>query len=101
MARLGDGPDGDGCHGVITPAIAAYLNDHGPGADREALKADIWARVAEAVWDRSKHSEHYCPSSGDLEHEGLISNGGSGSVWFQSMPRSDDAASDVSRWSFV
>lgn len=39
-----------------------------------------------------------CPSSDDLEHEGLIWNGGPGSLGFQSMPRSGDAASGASRW---
>ena len=39
-----------------------------------------------------------CPSSDDLGHEGLIENGGPGSLWFQSMPQSGDAASGASRW---
>jgi pyrroloquinoline quinone biosynthesis protein D len=42
-----------------------------------------------------------CPSSGDLEHERLISNGGSGSMGFQSMPLSGGAASGASRWSLL
>ncbi|MBS8227210.1 hypothetical protein, partial [Vannielia litorea] len=42
-----------------------------------------------------------CPSSGDLEHERLISNGGSGSLWFQSMPLSGSAASAAPRWSWL
>jgi hypothetical protein len=40
-----------------------------------------------------------CPSSDDLGHEGLISNGGSGSLMVQSTPRADGAASGASRWS--
>lgn len=59
MARLGDGPGKDGCHSVITGAIASYLSRHGPNADREALKADIRERVTKARWDRSKHPEYY------------------------------------------
>ena len=42
-----------------------------------------------------------CPSSGDLGHERLISNGGSGSLGFQSMPLSGGAASGASRWSWL
>ena len=38
-----------------------------------------------------------CPSSDDLGHEGLIGNGGSGSLMVQSMPRADGAASGASR----
>lgn len=38
-----------------------------------------------------------CPSSGDSEHERLISNGGSGSLGFRSMPLSGGAASGASR----
>jgi hypothetical protein len=59
MALLGDGEGGEGCHGVITPAIASYMVRHGPGADREALKADIRQRAAVATWDRDKHPEEY------------------------------------------
>jgi hypothetical protein len=59
MALLGDGDGKEGCHGVITPAIASYMTRHGPQADREALKADIRQRVADAPWDRGKHSEEY------------------------------------------
>jgi hypothetical protein len=56
---LGDGGGKEGCHGVITPAIAAYMTRHGPQADREALKADIRKRSMEAPWDRAVHSEEY------------------------------------------
>ncbi|MBT4608648.1 MAG: hypothetical protein HOC05_01315, partial [Gemmatimonadetes bacterium] len=59
MALMGDGEGKEGCHGVITPAIASYMTRRGPGADREALKADIRQRVAAAHWDRSKHPEDY------------------------------------------
>lgn len=59
ISKLGDGPGGEGCHGVITPAIAAYLAQHGPGADRSALKEDIRARAARAYWDGSKHPADY------------------------------------------
>lgn len=59
ISKLGDGPGGEGCHGVITPAIAAYLAQHGPGADRSALKEDIRARATQAYWDRSKHPADY------------------------------------------
>jgi hypothetical protein len=59
MALLGDGDGKEGCHGVITPAIASYMTRHGPQADREALKADIRLRAHAAPWDRSKHSEEY------------------------------------------
>ncbi len=38
-----------------------------------------------------------CPSSDDLGHEGLIGNGGSGSLMVQSMPLSADETSDASR----
>ncbi|MBT3558529.1 MAG: hypothetical protein HN491_12265 [Rhodospirillales bacterium] len=62
MALLGDGEGTEGCHGVITPAIAAYMSRHGPQADREALKADIRQRAACAPWDRAAHSEDYVAS---------------------------------------
>ena len=42
-----------------------------------------------------------CPSSDDLGHERLISNGGSGSLGFQSRPRSGDAASGASQLSWL
>ena len=42
-----------------------------------------------------------CPSSDDLGHERLISNGGSGSFGLQSMPLSGDAASGASRLSLL
>ena len=41
-----------------------------------------------------------CPSSDDLGLESLISTGGSGSVVFQSMPLSGDAASGAFLWSW-
>jgi hypothetical protein len=59
MDLLGDGAGKEGCHGVITPAIAAYMTRHGPQTDREALKADIRKRVADTPWDRSVHSDGY------------------------------------------
>ncbi len=59
MALLGDDDGLEGCHGVITPAIAAYLSKHGPQADREPLKTDIHERVAAAPWDPAKHPEAY------------------------------------------
>ncbi len=59
MAALGDGPGGRGCHGVITPAIAAYLHANGPSFNREALKADIRERAQNADWDPVKHSADY------------------------------------------
>ncbi|GAG17356.1 unnamed protein product, partial [marine sediment metagenome] len=59
IALLGDGEGKVGCHSVITSAAASYLSKHGPNADREALKADIRSRAAEAPWDRSRHSEEY------------------------------------------
>ena len=59
MSLLGDGEAGQGCHAVITSAIAAYISQHGPNCDREALKADIRLRAAVAPWDRAKHSLDY------------------------------------------
>jgi len=59
MAYLGDGEDNEGCHAVITSAIASYMTRHGPQADREALKADIRTRTEKATWDRAAHPEHY------------------------------------------
>ena len=46
-------------------------------------------------------TETECPSSDDLEHERVISNGGSGSLGLQSMRLSDDAASGVFRSSWL
>lgn len=59
IALLGDGDGMEGCHAVITSAIASYMTRRGPQADREALKADIRKRVAETPWDRATHSEEY------------------------------------------
>ncbi|MDB3929175.1 hypothetical protein N9413_08215 [Paracoccaceae bacterium] len=59
MALLGDGHDGQGCHNVITSAIAAYLSQHGPNANRKVLKADIRRRVDAAYWDHSKRTDAY------------------------------------------
>ena len=59
ITLLGDGAGKQGCHGVITPAIAAYMSRHGPQADREALKTDIRNHVAAAQWDRDVHPEEY------------------------------------------
>lgn len=69
MALLGDGDGKEGCHGVITPAIAAYMSRHGPRADREALKADIRTRATAAPWDRAAHSEDYV--AGEVADETL------------------------------
>ncbi|WP_420858943.1 DEAD/DEAH box helicase family protein [Marivivens marinus] len=63
ISLLGDGPGLEGCHNVLTSAIAAYLNDRGPGVDFKALKHDIRNRVSEAPWDHEKHPRSY------LEHE--------------------------------
>lgn len=46
--------------------------------------------------DRTETVSRECLPSNDLEHERLIGLGGSGSLLFQSMPRSADAASGVS-----
>jgi hypothetical protein len=59
MALLGDGEGLEGCHDVITPAVAAYMTKHGPQADRRALKSDVRKRAAAAPWDRAKHSDAY------------------------------------------
>lgn len=63
MALLGDGLGLEGCHNVITSAIAAFLYEYGPATDREALKADIRRRVEEAPWECDKHPQSY------LDHE--------------------------------
>jgi len=59
MARLGDGDGKEGCHAVITSAIAFYITQQGPQADRSALKADVRRRASEVYWDRGKHPETY------------------------------------------
>jgi hypothetical protein len=59
ISLLGDGDSKEGCHAVITSAIASYMSQHGPNADREALKADIRKHAAKAPWDRGKHSKDY------------------------------------------
>jgi hypothetical protein len=59
MALLGDGEGKEGCHAVITSAIASYITQHGERVDLSALKADVRRRAASANWDRGKHSEAY------------------------------------------
>ena len=48
LARLGDGPGGDGFGGVLRSATAAYARMHGKNFDRDALKARLRAAIKNA-----------------------------------------------------
>ena len=73
-----------------------------PDAAHEAMRDLVRARAtAMRVTGKARQHLQGCPSSEDLGHEGLISTGGPGSLWFQFMPRFCDAASGASRWSWL
>lgn len=59
LAHLGDGPNGQGLHGVITSLLAYLAATAGAALDWPATKRDIRARAATATWDAEKHSDAY------------------------------------------
>ena len=80
-----------------------WLNDGSCVRLRPERPNHVWSY--DFVQDRTADGRVYrtlnCPSSDDLEHERVISNGGSGSLGLQSMRLSDDAASGVFRSSWL
>lgn len=61
-----------------------------------AMDGAAFAAYVEKVLAPELSPGTVCPSSDDLEQGVLIGSGGSGSLWFQSMPLSVGAASGVS-----
>lgn len=70
------------------PAYVPQRKVHALGGSVQRIKAVAATLNSDTLYD--------CPSSDDLEQGGLIGRGGSGSLWFQSMPLSVGAASGVS-----
>ena len=83
---------------------ADFTYDHAADEYRcpggRALKP-YWRNISKGRPEFGKDGTKRCPSSDDLGQGGLICNGGPGSLWFDSMPRSVGAANGVSLWSFA
>ncbi|MBL6430109.1 MAG: hypothetical protein HOY44_21525 [Maritimibacter sp.] len=97
--------------GPVTAAASLGIGDYSDEALMTALAEGASRRnvlisaddedLLDSLFGSRFFDVQICPSSGDLEHERLISNGGSGSMGFQSMPLSGGAASGASRWSLL
>ncbi|TXN13403.1 hypothetical protein FV219_04865, partial [Methylobacterium sp. WL122] len=59
VACIGDGPGGDGFHGPMTAAVAAWIGQRGPEADGAPMIAAIAATARAAHRDPDRHSSGY------------------------------------------
>jgi len=58
-ARIGDHDGGDGFHGPVKAAVAAYIARHGSSIDTERLRADLECAIRAATRDPAEHSDAY------------------------------------------
>jgi hypothetical protein len=57
--RIGDHEDGDGFHGPVKAAVAAYIARHGASVETEWLRADLERAIRGAPRDPQKHDDAY------------------------------------------
>jgi hypothetical protein len=57
--RIGDHESGDGFHGPVKSAVAAWIGRHGAQADTTWLRADLEHAIRSAPRDPAKHDDGY------------------------------------------